>query len=463
MIPAIDDIIINGPIKEKWVESEATLRATQLKYSEDLHNLLKALVLELKIAPTECVIRVSDGDEFIIVDSAFDPARKDETVSVTIAKKGTPFFLTDKGFANYLELSNRLASGTIRLYFIQEPFQTGDAYYIPWSSILSDPRVKYDKLGDPTIFVRGIGEKAVQFLPKFAENWISSDGISSGKCDPWSKVASLKLLSILCDDIQIDGSAFIITFKGDRTKTLKIDAHISDDLASLKFLFPLINEITKWIYLEEKHIATKLTFLHQHLSYSLLDDKSMYKSDDLRRIFSSAFDGARLSFEYFLKNISKDVLKNMSDLSKALLDNQAKIKQNISDLSTTMWKDFTTVFGVIVLQFAIKQNDLVAKYFPVFGWGLILYVAISYSITAFNGFEFYYDTRASITDSWPRIYSYMDAADMKRGFFDPLRNSFVRFRGIFWIVLLAYLALVVFILNLIPDVQQFIGNITHKA
>ena len=205
MIPAIDDIIIKGPIKEKWVESEATLRATHLKFSEELHNLLKALVLELKIAPAECVIRVSDGDEFIAVDGAFDPARKDEIVSVTITKKGAPFFLTDKGFANHLELSNKLASGTTRLYFIQEPYQTGDAYYIPWNSVLSDPRVNYDKMGDPTRFVRGIGEKAVQFLPKFAENWISSDGISSGKCDPWSTVASLNLLSLLCDDIQIDG------------------------------------------------------------------------------------------------------------------------------------------------------------------------------------------------------------------------------------------------------------------
>jgi hypothetical protein len=223
---------------------------------------------------------------------------------------------------------------------------------------------------------------SVNFLPNAPENWIVSEVENSEKCDSWITPAALKLLSMLSGDLQVEGQIFSFTFKGDRIKFLDIDLSLPKDVLAAKSVYRKVNETVKWVYAEEKHIATKLTFLHQGLIFGLFDDVRHYQSDDLRRIFSNAFDSAQLSFEYFLKNISKEVVKNMGDLTKALLDNQAKIKQNISDLSSTMWKDFTTVFGVLALQFAVKQNDLVAKYFPFFGYGMCIYVVISYGITS---------------------------------------------------------------------------------
>lgn len=459
MIQAIENIISNGPLAGLWDETDTTLRVYKVEYTQDLHERMQAFMEELKAVPAECSIRV--GDEVISIAGNFDPSHKGDTVSVVVTKNGQLYFLTPGGFTAYLERSVKLVRGTTRLYFAEEHFVTGSGYYVPWSSALVDRRLKHDQQGNPTTFVRVIGEKALKFVPTAAENWIALDGTTAAKCESWTAVVSLKLLAMICGDIQVQGTQYTFTFKGDRTKTLLLDSAKPEHGAALKAVFPKLNDIAQWVYQEIKQVATKLTFLQQQLTYGLSDDRIEYAGEDLRRVFTSAWDGARLSFEYFLKNISKEVVKNMSDLSKTLIDNQAKIKQNIADLSSTMWKDFTTVLGVLVLQFAIKQNEVVARYFPIFGWGLIAYVAISYGVTAFNGFAFYYDTRQSMRQSWPRLYSYMDESDMNRDFFTPLKRSFIRFRGIFWIVLMAYLGLIFMVLSLFTGLGNFVQKVGH--
>lgn len=236
-----------------------------------------------------------------------------------------------------------------------------------------------------------------------------------------------------------------IEFRGERRRTLIVA--IDNNKIFLE-TFATIHQITFWIYFQTKDIDSRLTLFNQQFSSLLEEEEIELNEVELIKKLKIAFENSQLSYRYYLSNSSKELQKTLNDLNKTLFEYISKIRQNSSDLANTLWKDFTTSLGVMILNFAIKKQEIVGKYFNLFAISLCVYVIISLLIGSFSSFWFYYSLKKNLNSWRTKLYSYLNEDEYNTFAIFPLKKAFNVYILVFVVVLLAYISLVCGILSI---------------
>ena len=453
MIPVLDTILNDSAFSSKWSESLETLRATEVVYSVSVYGLLRILPSILQTHDLGTFTFTLNNGVTPNLSAPFKESDNNEPGRLVITKTTKDYFIFDHGFVAYLKGQKELPTTGIRLYFISAPFATQGARFFPFGFAAPAPAMVslYD---EPIKHVKPVGSDAAKYFPSHLESWVTEDStVAPGFPDSWKSVAGFKLLATICSEFTVEADNLVFEFKGDMRKTLRLP---TADTTIIVQLYPCLNGAAEWMYQLKRDIDTKLFFFQQYLCRGLSEDlAASYTALELMRIFAAALDNARLNYDYYLKSQSKDFQKNLTDLTKSLQDYQTKIKQNISDLSSGLWKDVTTVIGFLVLNFAIKEDNFIERYFFLIAMALCVYVAISFVVTSLSGFGYYYDAKSSLKQSRDRLYSYLNDVDYNILAEKPIKTSFRRYQGIWWGVLVAYLLVIGFVLYLVPDIRDY--------
>ncbi|OMP76590.1 hypothetical protein [[Flexibacter] sp. ATCC 35208] len=441
----VEHILLTPAFKNKIFENKDVIRLTDISYNESVSLILRGIqkyFFEKGLGVTE--VNSELGEE-IDINSEYNSVH-DGLITVRIRKTGDIYFILEGAFEHFLSRQKSCtAYSVIKLFFISKAYRTPTTIFVPLSDeqlITANPGTSDDVT--PIKYVKPINQVGQEYMPDSIKSWLTTASELSITPDVWKISSTKKMITTLGSEFSIVDDNLMLEFKGDRRRTLVLKM---DEVDVFLTLCEVIYEIADWIYYQSKDIESRHSLFNYQMSLLLDDDLPEVNSIVLNKKLKVCLENSRLAYRYYLSNASKELNKTLGELNKSMFDYLSKIRQNTADLSSGLWRDFTTVMGVMILNFSIKKADIISKYFPFFAIALCVYVCVSFFITASSGFAFYYNLKSTMITWKSKLYSYLSQTEYDTYCLSPLKTAFNKFRFYFLIVLVAYLALVISVLS----------------
>jgi len=160
----------------------------------------------------------------------------------------------------------------------------------------------------------------------------------------WKAVAAEWLAYALPSEVHGNDAALSAVLKGPRSAPIDVVAVPPDwDDA----VFASLTEAVSWVYTTPREAETKFQFLNNHLS---LDWQGAAWSAGLTQLLSGSLANAREAFAFHLQDQSKEALKTLGDLRKALQDEVARAQVATRDLLSALWRGLAIAGVVLALK-----------------------------------------------------------------------------------------------------------------
>lgn len=144
----------------------------------------------------------------------------------------------------------------------------------------------------------------------------------------WSDVAAQMCVAALVNEV--DGGEGKVRFAG--PPRLEFDVLTGPDGRRLvEGIFPLLQAVVRWVYDVDREAELKHRLFGQE--FARLAQKGVNLADELVRVIDSAFDGAKIAYGFSVQEMSRDALKGLSDLRKAVADETQKSSEAARQLA----------------------------------------------------------------------------------------------------------------------------------
>lgn len=355
------------------------------------------------------------------------------------------FFLTKIGFKQFLIEHDIDDIEIIKAGFLEKSFSTYGIQVIPFSS--SPHKVEYPEKVPAIKFVKPLGKEGQGLLPKNILSWILNKELENFSEESWIYPSGVKLLFTLSSEFSVDDFVVDLYFRGEQHIHIKLPINEPIIINNYK----VILESAKWIYLENKDIDSRHTIFNHQISLTAISKNT--SADDFFSKLKDALENSELAYRYYLRSSGKELTKILIDLNKTLFDYTNKIRENTTGLVNSMWKDFTTVLGLLFLKYALQKPNLPDVFFDSLSIGLCFYLAISIFLNARLGFWFYSNIKNTINDWRYRIYSYLSDDQYEKLVENPLEKAHGKYQTTFWVILFLYILLISGILVLTFEIS----------
>ncbi|MCP1384604.1 hypothetical protein [Runella salmonicolor] len=425
-------------------EGEDILRI--FSYPLNKENIITIKTLISSISDTgDITIKDDLLDTLIELDETEDYIGSSVTIKITKKPSQYLFFYTLKGFESYLKSENSLINtSAINLSFLKKSFRTNSVLFSACFENLAENDV--EKIS--TIkFVKPLSIESQKLLSLDINAWITKDNFLDDVVvlDAWRENSSLRLICSLCSEVFKEQESLELYFRGDRRK--KIQINISDSTL-LKLLFKITTNCANWVYGQAKDIDTRHGIFNSQISYLLSDDLN---NDNLLLHFELALDNSKLAYRFYLQSSNKELTKTLTDLNKTLLEYTTKIRQNSTDLISTLWRDFGTTLALMLLNFSLKKTESLDTLYDYLAIALSIYLVASISLTAKLGFWFYYNLKENLSDWRGKIYGYLSDEEFNKYAIIPLKSAQEKYNFTFAISVVLYIVLIIGVITLSFD------------
>jgi len=437
--------------KYSFEESEKVIRLYNLEVTQQHFNTLKLLRnILLDIPGFNFYTELDIGDELDLASSY--QSYEGGVVNIRIDKRNGEdlYFFTDQGLALYLTMGYAL-QGVKNVFSatIEKPFEALTVNFSPISE-------KHNETVNSSSlllikYLKPLNAEAQLFLAKDLTKWVTKVEYLNKCPDVWVHASSIRLLCSIGFEFSIDSEEIIVEIIGDRRKKIAFNA----DMKIAPKFFIILNEIASWIYIEVTDVDSRHNIFNYELGRNMAD--SLKLSDDCQHseIFENAFENSKLAYRYHLINSSKELNKTLVELNKSLFEYISKIRQNTVDLINTLWKDFATAFGILILNFTIKKESVPIHYFNFLGIGICLYLVSSFFLSTRISFWFYKSLKKNLIEWRNRIYGYIGDLDFSNFTMSPLKKAQKSYLFTFWVVFALYLILICSILHFVLNIRIF--------
>lgn len=461
---AIQQLIDTTNLSKDLAETATVLRINEVALTLPDIELLTEIEKALNTANLGKLIIT---DEFNQSFSCIEVTQADLSLKYNIKiEKSSVYFISKQGFGTFLKSEFETHQfDTIGLLYISAPVKLAYTTLIPLDQ-LPLATIKRQEIETPCKqrITKAHDLESQALLPVNIKKWIvpfETENIHYP--DEWKIIAARKTLASISSEISYNHEAntYALEFKGPRKATIIFSL---TDTEIFNQCFMVLNDIANWIF-NSTHADIEIKHILLNNEISRIFDNTTSASDIalVKNNLTDAFESSQLAFKYHLSNISKDLQKSLAELNKTLFDYISKIRQNTSDITNSLWRDFTTVFGFLILSFALKKNDTAVEYFNLFCYIMIGYISISYFINASSGFWFYYGLKNSLTQWRSKLYSYMSSDEYNISALTPIKNAFRKFRFAFIMILFCYLFIILLLLYLTKDIGNLILLIDHNT
>lgn len=417
-------------------ENESVLRFFEYPLDTNSYAILKELNQSLDNLGT---LSISDElmSEVIDINDIYKSEFDGVVATVKIVKQSRPYlwFVSPTGFNSYLKGESPLENiNTINLPFLKESFSTNHIRFTVEFEDLKD--VQNDTLS-VIKYVKPLTIESQKLLPKDVNSWITSEkNISNIPFQSWKFHSSLRLLCSICSEVFAEKDKVELYFRGERRK--KYCFEISDS-AFYENTFEIVTLSSDWIFNQSKDIDTRHSIFNQQVSILLSDSST---ESDFSSVLTAALDNSKLAYRYHLQSSSKDLTKTLTDLNKTLFEYISKIRQNTTDLMSAVWRDFSTVLGLMLLNFSIKKPDLPIEIFNYLAVALCIYLVASISLTARISFWYYNNLKENLSDWKDKIYGYLSDNEFQQYAYSPLKSAQSKYKTTFYIALTLYIIMI---------------------
>jgi uncharacterized protein YjeT (DUF2065 family) len=370
-----------------------------------------------------------------------------ELVSFIFFKINAPqwwYFLTIDGLATALaqpELAaDLIAARTARIVWIAQAFPefaSRSLQFRGWGGSRA-PEPPKAATAQPPKLVRDLAPVTapVDLSPWLLESAPTNDSMVF---EVWRSAAFPHLIFSLPDEISRTNGAYFVALKGPRSVAASVENPLPTcDLES----FHELTDTIRWIYLEPRESDTKFTLLNYQLALDWQDGRTWptHLFAVLRRSYASAKD----AFAFHLHDQSKEFLKTLGDLRKALQEDVVKIQQSTRDLLAAFWRDFA--IAAIVLALRTPSVAMSAQVLRVVTLATALFIAISIIVTLGSNARFN-RLAAAGREMWrTKLYPFVTPDDWTQLVENPIRASQNVYRVVMGVVMIVYLIIIVYLI-----------------
>ena len=363
------------------------------------------------------------------------------------------YFLTLEGFS--AGLADQAFVSVRRAIWVADAFDEFSSHshhFVSWDGP-REPRPVTEALAQPRTLVRDL---TYLRTPEDISPWLLENGPSASSAifDAWRMVALRWLVFSLPSEIRQEGVRIVVAPKGPRSVAIPIDDPLQDCTVDA---FNSLMGAIHWIYSSQRHAETKFTFLNYHLS---LDWQAGLRwPSGLWAILKDSLTSAKDTFRYDLQDQSKELLKTLADLRKALQDDVAKVQQSTRDLLLGLWRDFA-IAGV-VLALRTPSSSLPKEILQIVTVATAALLLVSIAVTLLSNARFS-RLAAQGREVWrTRLYAFLPADDWDRLVTQPIETGQRVYRLVLAIITLVYAAIIIYLLHVagLGPVANFLPRI----
>ncbi|NVZ38689.1 hypothetical protein HX786_11430 [Pseudomonas sp. 21615526] len=381
-------------------------------------NLLVESTLEVVRAATEVSwafsIADSHGTEYDIeeVDADFGPFR-------VVLEKSLPsehsvsddlFIATEIGFKSFLRKGNNASRWHI--LGLTSAFSTRARMYCGWAESLALPASPATKA--PRLLVKE--SATVRTVPEDVRHWLLAEGYALEPSDPFHVAWAMYSLNYLsrCFANEIDSAGTTLTFKGPPKLNLTI-SHVADVDEELHLDgFEVIQEAAGWVFDNAREAEVKHILLSAEIARSGRADG--LTGDYLREYLRGALDCAKIAYQMAVSEITKDTLKSLGDLRKAVTEETSKAtdatRQAVAAIATAL----TVGLGLIAARLTVHINPYLIS--------LVMGVAFGYTLMSVISGRKFITIQQRVRQEWqPKLYRFLSGEEYKKMVAEPISEA----------------------------------------
>jgi hypothetical protein len=349
---------------------------------------------------------VEEGDE------AFGPFRAEivKPLSEGHDQAEALYVATEAGFKSFLDKGHPAQ----RWYVLglAKPFNTRARAYSDWGK--EEAYVESQATKSPRLLVKESAN--VRTVPEDVRHWLLAEGHDLDEAEPMHMAWATQAFDALsrCFANEIDSTGCKLSFKGPPKLNLTL-AEVVDDVAQVTLKdFVVVHDAAAWVFDNAREAEVKHILLSAEIARSGRADGEVLQY--LKENLSAALDCARIAYQMSVSEITKDTLKSLGDLRKAVTEETSKAtdatRQAIAAISTAL----TLGLGLIVARLTLQINPYLIS--------LVMAVAFGYTtLNVMSGRKFINIQRKLRLDWQSKLYRFLSEAEFKKMVGDPIEQA----------------------------------------
>jgi len=381
-------------------------------------------------------ITITEADGDAELDDAAAPAA-DELFRITVQTRAEPgklrLFLASS-LVRAAAILPEVGEVLIAQMGANETFTTYRNRVQLWTNTPPEDYAAHEPLPDPRAYANDFtGGREV---PADIRPWLLRTGPAAAGTvyEAWSAVAARRQMAALSNRVSRGDAGLSYHFNGPPACV----ATPSD--AEVAALAPRLQAGVAWVFSENRDADTRHLLLTAEWART-------HRRSQLRDLGEGALESAKAAYAAYVTSGSKETLKALAELRKAVVDEGQKTSQRAQDLAGAMWKDVAVAAAPFVLKILPDASRA-----P----NAVLTIALALSAAAFLVFSFgiqvfinerYFRRQAEGRALWKRELNVAlrqkDVDDLSE---EPIRNSLADYAKVRGVVGLVYVGLVVALL-----------------
>jgi len=359
------------------------------------------------------LVRLVDEGVEIRVDQIDDAGQGIELIATKPAVPDDVFpVLTRAGFTALLERPPQ--EPVIWAEELDRRVDTVTIAYRPWGD--ADDFVVEPAPPAPSRVVRQLGVgSGISDIGRWLLRDPSID-VSGQFLAPWCAGAAISISKALAQEIEPDGR---LTFRGPPPTRFSETGASNVEMSA----FSDLQRAAAWVYENPRELENRHGLMAAEVARTAVRDGNI---SDLASVVGIALEGARIAYEFGVQQQSRDALKSLSDLRKAVSDETAKLSEATRSLASAVMTAAVGNVGLVIARLTLaKDAKFAATAALLVGVALAVYVAVVIGA----GWHFLVIQRDLRSDWRVRLYRFLGDDEYRRMVTMPTERAEVGFKA----------------------------------
>ncbi len=402
-------------------------------------DALRAAWLLLRAKPPDFVrmVGIVDAESDAPLDEDAHPAPNDRfQISVTkMSVQGELRLFLGRSLSSAIDALAGVDCVRVADMGSRETFTTFRDRFQLWSLDAALPYGASESLPDPRAFTKDFTGAAA--VPPDLRPWLlrSPPEAVGDVFRIWRAAASRRLLACVADQVSAGGTgAVTYHFTGPPARTFSIDDQ------TVTNLFDRLTASATWTFTEARDNDTRHLLLANEWART-------YRAGAQGELGDGSLESARGAYAAYVKSGSRETLKALADLRKAVVEESQKASQRAQDLAGAIWKDLAVTAAPFVLK-VLPDSAKISNQVTAGGMAVVaaVFLVYSFSIQVYINHRYFRHQRDARVIWRQALNAVLSQAEIEQFSEQPIIQSIQDYRrvrlsvGIVYGVLVAILA-----------------------
>lgn len=238
--------------------------------------------------------------------------------------------------------------------------------------------------------------------------------VSELAAKPWRTRAASSLLRAMAQEIEADER---LLFKGPPPARFSVE----NEVELPADLFAALQSASRWMFENDRELENRHGLLAAEVARTSLRSGNAL---DLSYVMAAALEGARIAYNFGVTQQSRETLKALGDLRKAVSDDTAKLSETMRTLGAAMVAAVFANIGLIAARLTVPANSAFVGQAAI-----CIYVVLAiYVLTVIGSGWHYIWIQSYLRDEWRNsLYRFLPNSDYDRLVREPVRRSELAF------------------------------------